>query len=68
MARDHDRIMIIEKLRINDTRVSSSNLRTSFFQQWKNDIRVSKANIMFNFDLGIFNYLVTLHTLWEIFG
>ena len=31
------------------------------------DTGVPKANIMFNFDLGIFNYLVALHTLWEIF-
>ena len=63
MARDHDRTMIIEELRINDTRVSSSNLRTSFFQQWENDTGVSKANIMFNFDLRISNYLVAFHTL-----
>ena len=63
MTRGHDHIVIIEELQINDTELSSSNLKTNFFQQWENDTRVSKANIMFNFDLEIFNYLVALHTL-----
>ena len=52
-ARSRDRIVIIEELRINDTKVSSSNLRTSFFQQWENDTGVSKCSTL------IWEYLIT---------
>ena len=62
MARGHNGTVIIEELHINDTKVFSLNLKISFFQQLENDIGVSKVNIMFNFDLEIFNYLVVLYT------